>query len=196
MRRNWHLFTSLSTHNQILHLRSAAPPDHQLQSHLPPPHDLHSDHNLQTNFQGQLNHAFKFLLNPLFAAASPWLFSPPTTVNFYSLNLPKPQRRPQATENFFENSSILSKNQPYVSPTAQKSITDLASPTQIANPLLSQTPEFSLSIYTTELQAICNYLQRILTLPSPSITKTFITVSDSLASLTAISQPSLSLIHI
>jgi len=48
------------------------------------------------------------------------------------------------------------------------------------------------SAYTTELQAICNCLQHILTLPPQSITNTFIIVPDSLVSLNPISPPSTS----
>jgi len=48
----------------------------------------------------------------------------------------------------------------------------------------------SVSVYTTELQIICDCLEQILTLPHPSTNNTFIIVSDSLSSLNAISHPS------
>jgi len=95
-----------------------------------PPHNLRCDHDLRTNLQGPLDRSLTFhTLKLIFSTVPPWLFSP-LTVNFQSLNFLKPQRRPLATENFFKKSSIFPKNQPYVSPTAHKFITDLASPIQ------------------------------------------------------------------
>jgi len=97
-----------------------------------PPHNLHPDHNLQAHLQRQLDHSFRFRsLNPILSTVPPWLFSP-LMVNLsltHSLNILNPQRHLQATEDSFEKSLTLSKNQPYASPTAQKFITDLASHT-------------------------------------------------------------------
>ena len=60
----------------------------------------------------------------------------------------------------------------------------------IGNSIYSHRHRYSASVYITELQAICDCLEQLLTLPHPSTNNTFIIVSNSLSSLNAISRPS------
>jgi len=155
-----------------------------------PLHNLHPDHNLQTHLQRQLNRTFKFRsLNPILSTDPPWLFSP-SIVNLSLTQYPKSSTPPSSYRTLFQK-IINSFTKPTICFTNGSKIHNRSGFAYlIGNFIYSHRHRDSASVYTIELQAICDCLEQILTLPHPSTNNIFIIVSDSLSSLNAISHPS------
>ena len=155
-----------------------------------PPPEVHPDNNLRTHLERQLNHNFKFqAITPIYSTTPSWTFSHPT-INFTLTQYSKSSTPSSVFKSLFQELIHSIQHSTLCFTDGSKSHSRTGFAYSIQNSTHSHRHRNSASVYTTELQAIHYCLQRILSTTPSSRTHPILIVSDSLAALNAISQPS------
>lgn len=158
------------------------------------------NHNIRSKLERELNHSFNFqALKPILPTTPPWLFLPPTV----NLSLTKHQKKstPASTFTKLFQELIHSFQNPTVCFTdGSKNNNTAGFAYLIQNSLFSYRHRNTASVYTTELQAIFNCLESIISHTPQLPPNPYLVVTDSLAALNAISvsstHPLVTRIHI